>query len=207
MTKTHGMSKTSEYKTWVSMKQRCSNPRDKFYASYGGRGIIVCDSWHNSFEAFYKDMGPRPSIKHSLDRIDVDGGYGPEKCRWATIDQQLSNQRRNIYVLYKGERITVSEAERRSGLPANIAHNRLKIGWTAEAAVSAPVWRAGMPRSPYKRRHNGIVVKYNNNDMLLKQACVASGMAYEPIRRRIKNGENPQDVFDAAYEKGKLLHG
>jgi len=75
------------------MRQRCNDPKNKNYPHYGGRGIKVCDRW-NSYDAFLADMGRKPSRKHSLDRIDVNGNYEPENCRWADVMTQRHNQRR-----------------------------------------------------------------------------------------------------------------
>ena len=88
-------SKTPLYETWVQMKYRCHNKNHPAYSCYGGRGITVCDHWRDSFKAFLADMGPKPSNKHSLDRINNDGNYEPSNCRWATRCQQQRNTRMN----------------------------------------------------------------------------------------------------------------
>jgi hypothetical protein len=85
--------RTPEYNAWRLMRQRCNDPKNKHFAHYGGRGIKVCERW-NIYENFLADMGRRPE-KHSLDRIDVDGNYEPENCRWADAITQRNNQRRS----------------------------------------------------------------------------------------------------------------
>ena len=94
---THGdtthLTQSSEHSVWTGMIQRCYNPKNNRYSDYGGRGITVCDSWRRSYTSFLQDMGRRPSAKHSIDRIENNGGYHKDNCHWATSTEQAHNRR------------------------------------------------------------------------------------------------------------------
>ena len=115
---THGWcpaKKTPEYRAWLSIRKRCYNKKHPYFHLYGGRGISVCDSWRDSFLAFIEDMGVRPA-GCSIDRIDFNGNYEPSNCRWANAFQQANNQRKNVYVVVDGIRMSIADAARKASV-------------------------------------------------------------------------------------------
>lgn len=135
----HGMWKTPEFTAWSHMLRRCNSSTHPQYLYYGGRGIKVCDSWQAAFENFYKDMGPRPSDKHSLDRIDVNGNYEPGNCRWATVIQQNRNKVNTKYLTLKGDRLQINEWAKKLGINISTLWVRVRKGWTDEQILTTPV--------------------------------------------------------------------
>lgn len=122
------------YSVWGSMRQRCSNPRAKQWADYGGRGIVICERW-SSFAAFEADMSPRPPST-LLDRIDNDGPYSPENCRWATRLEQQRNQRRTIVVTIDGTSYKAIELSEQSGMKVDTIVKRAKDGLAFDEVMS-----------------------------------------------------------------------
>lgn len=145
----HGKYGTKVYRTWESMIRRCANASRTGYTRYGGRGITVCDRWR-SFDAFLADMGKPPTATHSLDRIDNNGPYAPDNCRWATPKEQSNNSRRPTFITHENRTLNLSEWATELGLNAGAISNRIRAGWPPELAVSTPpVHRT---RSPMRHR-------------------------------------------------------
>lgn len=140
--KTHGMSHTKEYAAWQGMKGRCFNPNDGEYGNYGGRGISVCEEWVNSFETFFKDVGPCPTKGHSLDRIRVNGNYCKDNVKWSNKYEQARNRRNNRIIEYKGKSQTLIEWSIELNIPRLCITKRLKRGWTIEEALETPYSRS-----------------------------------------------------------------
>ena len=122
---TNGLSPT--YTTWASMLQRCKNPKNTKFYSYGAVGIDVCDEWL-SFDAFLADMGERPKGK-TIDRIDGNKGYSKSNCRWATIIEQQSNLKNNVIVEYFGEKFTLPQLSRKLNINPLTLKYRVSVGW------------------------------------------------------------------------------
>ena len=137
---THGMRNTPEYNTWMHMIQRCHNENNKDYGNYGGRGIRVCDMWRESFEAFYMCIGPKPSAKHTIERMNTDGHYEPNNVTWATRTEQNRNQRSNVLLTINGVTNPVSVWAEHPDCPVSqfTIYKRINRGWTHERAVFEP---------------------------------------------------------------------
>ena len=123
------------YRVWVSMRQRCENPRFRQWKDYGGRKIDYCDAW-KSYEQFEKDMGPRPTPQHTLDRIDNNKGYSPDNCRWATRKEQQRNQRVTRRVTIDGVEYIAADLAERCGQKTDIIVERAKRGLPLGAVLS-----------------------------------------------------------------------
>jgi hypothetical protein len=130
---------STEYRAWRGMIRRCTNPKDKYYFNYGGRGITICDRWLNSFENFLSDAGLKTNPKHTLDRINNEGNYEPGNIRWANRFIQMRNTRKNVFLELNGQRKTVSEWAEIYGINDNVIRNRLLDNWSVEEAITKPV--------------------------------------------------------------------
>lgn len=159
-TTTHGKAnKIPEYEAWKGIRRRCRSSAIKCYANYGGRGIRVCSGW-NDFANFLSDMGSKPTARHSIDRIDVNGHYScghceecrsnnwPSNCAWATPSEQCNNKRTNIVYEFDGQKLTMKQWASKIGMNYQTLVDRLEKGMTIEDALTTPI---------DKSKHNALV--------------------------------------------------
>lgn len=140
---THGKTRTPEFRIWSGIKTRCFNSNAPEFKNYGGRGIKMCARWSASFEAFLADMGRRPSIKHSIERVENDGDYEPGNCVWVLRREQARNKRNSVRLKYRGQvKLLVAWAEE-LGIDEATIRMRLKRGWTVVKALSTPTIATG----------------------------------------------------------------
>lgn len=134
---THNKSDTRLFRIWAKIEERCYSPQSKAYRYYGGRGIKVCDEWRNDFQSFY-DWAMANGYKEDLtiDRIDVNGNYEPNNCRWATMQQQQNNRRNNRVFIIENQRYTLAQLSREYNINSVTLSNRLKRGLSLEEALS-----------------------------------------------------------------------
>lgn len=178
--KTHGLQGTPEYEAWRSMNSRCTYSGHASYALYAGRGIVVCQRWRDSFEAFLEDMGPKPSPQHSLGRIDNDGDYCPENCRWETPSQQSRNKRTNHVLAFRGETKCLTDWADELGIDARTLTYRLKHGWTVDDALTIP---AGSTHTERNR-----LLTHDGKTLCLSEWSTLTGINAATLHCRLARG-------------------
>lgn len=137
----HNMSKTRLYREWAAMKRRCLTPSCKAYKNYGGRGIKICKKWESSFESFMAwALSNGYSDELTIERIDVNGDYCPENCKWIPANEQQKNRTSCLFIHYNGKNQNLFDWCKEMNLSYKLIHNRIhKLGWTFERAISEPV--------------------------------------------------------------------
>lgn len=128
-----------EYRVWAGMKSRCYQKNNKSYRNYGARGIVICDWWRHSFPNFYQDMGTRPPF-HVIDRIDPNGNYCPENCRWVDMKLSAQNTRKSIWITFNNETLALSDWARKLNVPAERLRDRYHKGLSVEEILFKPVY-------------------------------------------------------------------
>lgn len=143
--RTHGKTHSRLYRVWCNIKGRCYKPSEASYPNYGGRGIIVCEEWKNDFQAFYDwamangydENAPR--FQCTIDRIDNNGNYCPENCRWVDRYVQANNVKKNVFITYNGERLTIAQFARKYNLSVNLVRQRFNRGMSAAEIIDTPI--------------------------------------------------------------------
>lgn len=168
------MTEMPEYDVWGAMKGKCYRETHHAYKNYGGRGISVCDEWRNNFQAFYDYIGPRPTPKHTIERINNNGNYEPGNVRWATRHEQARNQRSNVNLTIDGVTRCVEDWARVSGTNSRTIYTRHKAGWPDREAVFLPpdAWATRRARAEMARRA-GKPVEYGHHESLPRGEHVA----------------------------------
>jgi hypothetical protein len=182
-----------EYQVWNGMIHRCYNPKRHQYPRYGGRGITVCDRWRHSHAAFLEDMGQRPTPKHTLDRIDNDGPYSPENCRWATHAEQRRNRPDCRYVTAFGETLTVTDWANRFGVARCTISDRLNLGWPAERAITEPAGEA-------------VIVAFGKS-MTVREWSELTGLRARTIRGRLAKGWSAERALSPSRAASRATTG
>jgi len=180
------------YHCWVDMRARCYNERREQYRNYGARGISICTEW-DVFENFLRDMGERPS-NTSLDRIDVDGNYQKNNCRWASQKQQCRNKRNNVLVTFEGVKLPLAEVAERVGMPYGRFYNRIvRFGWSVEKAATQA-----------KPKEHGLIT-YEGEKITVKELSRRIGVPYPRLWARIFIcGWSVEDAVQKPSQRGHV---
>lgn len=171
--KKHGMIGTPIYNCWIHMHQRCQNPDCEEYVNYGGRGISICSEWYD-FQNFYewaKSSGYSSDL--TIDRIDNNGNYEPDNCRWTTMEVQENNKRNNHFIKYQGESMTISQCAKKAGVSRNALNYRLMKGMTADEAVAEIKDKEANPEKYDRHRY----VTYKGNKMTITECAKQLGIS------------------------------
>lgn len=178
--KSNGMSGSPVYKVWQAMKSRCYNPKDSHYRNYGARGITVIDRWLESFSNFFDDMGERPFVGATLERVDNSKGYSKANCKWATRHEQMANTRASRILTYNGETKCIAEWARSIGVNSKTIHYRLNQGWPLAKALTTPA-------TPAEER-TAKMLTFNKETRSLTGWARKLGINHASLCERLANG-------------------
>lgn len=197
----HSKSQTRLYRVWRGMKTRCLNSKYPYYSNYGGRGVQVCEEWKNDFQTFYDwamKNGYNEKAKRgecTLDRIDNNGNYEPNNCRWTTNKQQSRNRRTNHLLTYKGKTQNIIQWVEETGISRSVFVSRLQNGWNMEKIIKTPVNYLKEKLITYK----GITLNMSEWERKM-------GLKEKTISRRLKRGWTVEQAIETPTKKDKNIH-
>ena len=185
---THNLSQSRLYRVWGSIVQRCKNSNNSRFSSYGGRGITICVEWRDSFESFYYwaiDNGYEEGL--TIDRIDNDGSYSPDNCRWITWNAQRLNTRHSFIISYRGKTQTLTEWAAELGIEYHVLYMLLKyLNWSAEEAFSTPAGKR------HKLRGG---ISHNGECLSAEEWGQRIGLSGRAIRYRLAAGKSVEEAL------------
>lgn len=179
----HELSTTDEYRIYRAMLARCENSRNSSYRNYGGRGIVICERWKESFLNFLADMGKRPSSQHSIERKDVNGPYSPGNCIWIPMSLQAKNRRCCMRFDVNGTTVPASDAAEMIGASGRQLRQRVHRGWDKQSAINRPFVRAD------------VVICSRGESKTIAKWSRTSGVPTQTISHRISAGWNVDDAI------------
>jgi len=192
---THGISSDKLYKVWSSMKSRCTNPTDQSYCNYGGRGISICEAWQ-SFEPFREwafSHGYRRGL--TIERINNDGNYSPENCKWIPKGRQSDNTRRCTFITMDGKTQNMKQWAKELGIPYSLVQSRIKHGWDPVEALRKP--------STDPSRCNCTLITYAGKTQNVREWADELGVNYKTLHRRLADGWTVERAFNSDAEAFK----
>jgi hypothetical protein len=185
-----------EYNAWKHMNHRCYNEKTEGYKYYGARGISVCESWRGSFEKFLLDIGKKPTEEHQLDRIDNDGNYEPENCRWVTPKENSANRRNSLFITFDGETLSLADW----ALKLNINYNTLRTRYYDGKPIEE-VLEGGRRSSPINP--DTYLLEYRGESKTINEWSPIIGLSKEIILNRLRDSWDVEKIFTTPLRKRK----
>lgn len=183
----HGFAHTPMYNVWSEIKERCLNPNNKSYKNYGGRGIVMCEEWLD-YMNFHRDMVSTYREGLTIERVGNDKGYSKSNCIWADINVQANNKRKNHFIEYAGERLTISQMARKHNMKPYIVQKRIYKGWSVEKALTTPV-------------DNALTYTANGITGTLPYIADCHDVKYDSLRWYINKGKPIEEALKLATKK------
>ena len=195
---THKLSKTKIYMRWKGIKYRCHTETSPKYPIYGGRGIKMCDEWRNDFKSCYDwamANGYRDDLQ--IDRIDVNGNYCPENCRWVDIYVQANNKRNIRRYNIDNQNLTLTEIAKKYNISFNCLRNRVrKLKWNINQAIYTPI---EIGRNQFTEQNNEKCLYLNGKKISLNELCTISKLSRAVVRRRLSKGWSAFEIINVPY--------